>query len=110
MKDIHYLEGDTFLKYAYLALGEHFSSHDDFINYFNSIKTDAMKNLFLRTASFYLFLVKRGDWVVDVPGSNKVIDYLTNTYKCVAIFSLIESLSKGKFIDFYTFLMRKKSQ
>jgi hypothetical protein len=110
MKDLRYLEGDTFLKYAYLALGEHFSSHDDFTNYFNSIKTDAMKNLFLRTASFYLFLVKRGDWVVDVPGSNKVIDYLTNTYKYVAIFSLIESLSEEKFIDFHTFLIRKKSQ
>ncbi len=80
------------------------------MNYFNSIKTDKMKNLFLRTASFYLFLVKRGDWVVDVPGSNKVIDYLTNTYKYVAIFSLIESLSEDKFIDFYTFLSRKKSQ
>ena len=57
MKDLRYLEGNTFLQYAYIALGEHFSSHDDFTNYFNSIKTDAIKNLFLRTASFYLVRV-----------------------------------------------------
>jgi len=110
MKDLHYLEArNTFLKHAYLAVEEHFSSHDDFINYFNQIRTDEMKDLFLRTASFYLFLVKRGDWVVDLPDSAKVIDYLTNTYKYVAIFSLIESISDGQFIDFYTFLIRKKS-
>jgi hypothetical protein len=68
-----------------------------------------MKNLLLRTAAFYLFLVKRGDWIVDVLSSDKVIDYLTNTYKYIAIFSLIESLSQEKFIDLYTFLIRKRS-
>ena len=67
------------------------------------------KSLFLRTASFYLFLVKRGDWVVDIPGSDRIVDYLTNTYKYVGIFSLIESLSNEKFIDFYEFLIRRKS-
>jgi hypothetical protein len=111
VKDLRYLEAKTtFLEYAYLALGEQFSSHDNFINYFNAIKTDKMKNLFLQTAAFYLFLVKWGDWVVDVPGSDKVIDYLTNTYKHIAIFSLIESLSQEKFVDFYTFLIRRKSR
>ena len=110
MKDLHYLKLRDPRGYAYLAVREHFASHDDFINYFNSIKTNERKNLFLRTASFYLFLVKQGDWVVDVPGSDKVIDYLTNTYKYVAIFSLIESISEEKSIDFYTFLIRKKSQ
>lgn len=111
MKDLRDLETmATFLEYAYLALCEHFPSHDDFDNYFDAIKTDEMRNLFLRTASFYLFLVKRGDWVVDVPSSNKVIDYFTDSYRFVMIFSLIESLrSEEKFIDFYSFLVRKKS-
>ena len=89
MNDLRYLETKTntrFLEYAYVALREHFSSHDGFLNYFNAIQTDEMENLFLRTAAFYLFLVKRGDWVVDVSGSDKVIDYLTNTYKYIAIF------------------------
>ena len=111
MEDLSNLEARAaYLEYAYLAVDEQFSSRDNFDNYFNAIKTDEMKNLFLRTASFYLFLVKRGDWVVDVDGSNKVIDYLTNSYKFVTIFSLIESLkSEEKFIDFYSFLIRKKS-
>jgi hypothetical protein len=56
-----------------------------------------------------LFLVKQGDWIVDVPGSNQVIDYVTNTYKYVAIFSLIESLADTKFIDFNSFLIRRQS-
>lgn len=47
--------------------------------------------------------------MVDIPGSDKVIDYLTNTYKYVAIFSLIESLSEETFIDFYEFLVKRKS-
>lgn len=64
MKGLRYLEAkDKFLRYAYLALGDHFSSHDDFVNYFNTIKTDERKNHFLRTASFYLFLNQTtGDW------------------------------------------------
>jgi hypothetical protein len=105
--DLRYLNSrETFLKYAHLALENHFSSYDDFLTYFNTIATDERKNSFLKTASLYLFLVKRGDWVVDVPGSQPVIDYLTNTYKYVAIFSLIESLSGDGFIDFYAFLTR----
>ena len=112
MNDLRYLEARaTFSEYAYLALGEHFPSRDDSDNYFNAIKTDEMKNLFLGTASVYLFLVKRGDWVVDVPGSNKVIGYLTDSYKFVTLFSLIESLkSEEKSIDFFEFLVRKKSR
>jgi len=110
-KDLRYLDAkNKFIGYAFLALGDHFSSRDDFLNYFDAIKTDDRKNLFLRTASLYLFLVKRGDWAVDIPDSDRVIDYLTNTYKYLAIFSLIESLSEKKFIDFYEFLMRRKSQ
>jgi hypothetical protein len=111
VKDLRFLDAkDTFVERAYLALKNQFSSRDAFVTYFNAIKDDEQKNLFLRTASFYLFLVKCGDWVVDVPDSDKVIDYFTNTYKYVAIFSLIESLSEEEFIDFYQFLMRRKSQ
>lgn len=109
-KDLRYLEHkDKFLEYAFLAVGQHFDSREDFNNYFDSIANDKQKSLFLRTASFYLFLVKRGDWVVDIPGSDKILDCLTNTYKYVGIFSLIESLSNEKFVDFYQFLVRRKS-
>jgi hypothetical protein len=111
VKDLRFLDAkETFLERAYLALKNQFSSRDAFVTYFNAIKDDEQKNLFLRTATFYLFLVKCGDWVVDVPDSDKVIDYFTNTYKYVAIFSLIESLSEEQFIDFYQFLTRRKSE
>ena len=58
MKDLRFLDAkDTFLERAYLALKNHFPSRDAFVTYFNAIKEDEQKNLFLRTASFYLFLV-----------------------------------------------------
>lgn len=82
MRDLRYLNAqDKFLLYSYLALKEHFFSRVDFDNYFNAIRTDDKKNLFLETASYYLALVKKGDWVVDMPGSDRVVDYFTNTYK-----------------------------
>jgi len=111
MTDLRFLDAkDTFSERAYLAVKNQFPSGDAFDAYFNGIKDDEQKNLFLKTATFYLLLVKCGDWVVTVPNSDKVIDYLTNTYKYVAIFSLIESLSREQFVDFYQFLIRLKSR
>jgi len=109
-KDHRFLDKkETFLKRAYHALNDHFSSYDTFVAFFDAISGDDAKNRFLRTASFYLFLVKGGDWLLDLPDSDKRIDYLTNTYKYVAIFSLIESLSEEQYIDFYQFLRSKKT-
>jgi len=65
---------------------------------------DNAKNNFLRVAGLYLFLVKNGDWHVRVKGSNPVIDYFTNSFKMVALFSLIESLSAAKHQDFYEWM------
>jgi hypothetical protein len=110
LKDQRYLSNKAaYLEYSYQALQDRFNTKDDFIIFFDAIENDEAKNLFLKTASFYLFLVKRGDWQVAVAGSNKTIDYLTDTYKYIAIFSLIESLQNKEFIDFYTFLIRSKT-
>ncbi len=110
MKDMRYLEAkDKFLKYSYLALKSHFRSRKVFDEYYKTITTDEDKNFFLKTASFYLFLVKRGDWLIKIPGLNKRIDYLTDTYKYIAIFSLIESLHCEPYIEFFDYLVRKKS-
>ena len=62
------------------------------------------KNEFLRIAGTYLFLVKKGDWHISVPKFNAVIDYFTNSYKLVALFSLIESLTDLPFKDFHEWL------
>ena len=110
MKDLRYLASKyKFLEYSYLALKDRFASQGEFTSFFNAIINNDQKNLFLKTASFYLFLVKRGDWLVDVPGSNKKIDYLTDTYKYIALFSLIESLNNLDFMDFFAYLIRRKS-
>ena len=96
MKDKRYLYAkDKFLEYSYLALQNCFANKDEFISFFETIENDEQKNLFLKTASFYLFLVKKGDWFVDIPNSDKRVDYLTDTYKYIAIFSLIESLQEN---------------
>jgi len=100
---------EKFLDFSYLALQDQFSSRDEFISFFEALKNDDQRNLFLKTASFYLFLVKKGDWLVDMPGFNEKVDYLTDTYKYIAIFSLIESLQRNESIDFYSFLVRRKS-
>ena len=110
-KDQRYLMAkDKFLEYSYEALGNHFSSRDEFNAFFNRISTDTRKSLFLRTASFYLFLVKNGDWHIKVQGSDSVVEYLTNTYKYISIFSLIESLSDDKYIDFYQFITMRRTK
>ncbi len=109
--DLRYLRSkDAFLEYSYQALQDHFASKDEFVAFFEAIEAEEQKNLFLKTASFYLFLVKKGDWVVDVPGASKTIDYLTDTYKYIAIFSLIESLQERPIIDFYSYLVSRKTK
>jgi len=58
MKDKQYLYAkDKFLEYSFQALQKHFSNKDDFISFFEAIENDEQKNLFLKTASLYLFLV-----------------------------------------------------
>ena len=111
LKDQRYLSAkDEFIEYSYIALQDHFDTKREFLSFFDAIENDEQKNLFLKTASFYLFLVKNGDWLVDIPGSDKKVDYLTDTYKYIAIFSLIESLQEKEFIDFYSFLVRRKTK
>ncbi len=110
-QDLRYLNNkDTFCKYAFRALEDQFDSRAKFDQYFSSIDGDVRKDKFLGTAASYLFLVKNGDWAVDDPDSDKIVDYLTNTYKYIGIFALIESLSDEKFIDFHQFLVMKKHQ
>jgi len=110
LKDYRYLDDrDKFLEYSLQALQDQFSTRDELVSFFENIENDDQKNLFLKTASFYLFLVKNGDWLVDISGSDKRVDYLTDTYKYIAIFSLIESLQDKEFMDFYSFLVRRKT-
>jgi hypothetical protein len=53
--------------------------------------------------------VKDGDWKNSIDGYDEVIGYITNSFKLVALFSLIESLTDNKHQDFYDWLVAQES-
>lgn len=103
--DRRYIQDEQkFLQYSRAALGQCFVSHSEFDRFYSLLPDDESKNIFLRVASFYLFLVQKGDWVNEVNNKCAVTDYLTNSYKLVGVFSLIESLGERNHQDFYRWL------
>jgi hypothetical protein len=105
VSDGRYIKSEGHFKcYACEALSSQFADRLDFNQFYLSLHPDAVKDEFLRVASLYLFLVKRGDWYVNIQGSDPVVDYLTNSFKLVALFSLVESLSAERHVDFYEWL------
>jgi len=111
MSKYQYLDSkEKFLEYSYKALTGRFKNKKEFVSFFESISSDEAKNHFLEISSLYLFLVKKVNISINVSESDKQVDYITNTPKYVAIFSLIEALytKDDEYIDFSTFLMCKK--
>lgn len=105
---MRFLENKAYyIELAYRALSARFTDRVAFDNFFESISSDVEKDTFLRVTTYYLLLVKAGNWVVDDPASNPVVDYLTNSYKLITLLSLIESLGDGEFIDFYESLVAR---
>lgn len=94
---------------AYAVLKTHFEGKKDFNLYYADIPKSKL-NDFLRVCASYRYLAKHGDWKVRIRGHNPVIAYLTNSYKLVAIFSLIESLSDLSYLDFYQWLTARSRQ
>jgi hypothetical protein len=91
---------------AYAVLKTHFEDRRAFNRFYAAISKPKL-NDFLRVCVSYRYLAKHGDWKIKVRGYNPVIDYLTNSYKLVAVFSLIESLSDLGYMDFYQWLTAK---
>lgn len=103
-RGLRFLRRESYMRgYAATALSSQFPDALAFDAFYAAL-TDEQKDEFLRVGSSYLFLVKQGDWHVDVEDSNPVIDYFTNSFKLVSLFSLIESLSSEKHQDFYEWL------
>lgn len=102
-----YCDDDVYKNYAYRALSSQFENPQKFESFYSSLNDCKTKDEFLRVGSSYLFFVKNGDWHVDDPQSNPVIDYFTNSYKLVALFAIIESLFEKKNIDFFDWLSEK---
>jgi len=102
------LQREGILKpYAEAAFARYFDGAAEFEAFYDRLTNDE-KDLFLGVASKYVFLVKHGDWHVDFKDCNPVIAYLTNSFKLVSMFSLIESLSSEKHEDFYEWLRKRQ--
>ena len=103
---LRYLRRESYMrKYAATAFESQFPDAMAFDVFYDRLG-DEEKDEFLRVASTYLFLVKHGDWHVDVEGASPVIDYFTNSFKLVSLFSLIESLSADAHQDFNEWLVQ----
>jgi hypothetical protein len=91
---------------AFQALRSKFENRAAFDAFISSIDPPARRAQFITAAEMYLFLVKHGDWHVEVDGVDSVISYFTNSYKLIGLFAIIESLSDKKHLDFYAWLSR----
>lgn len=107
-KKYKYCDDNDYKDDAYRALSSQFKNRQKFESFYSSLNDDKTKDKFLRVGSSYLFFVKNGDWHVhDVPRSNSVIEYFTNSFKLVALLAIIESLFEKKNIDFFDWLSEK---
>lgn len=105
----YYRNAKEFKEDAFAVLQSRFVDRQAFEQFYESIATPKAKNEFLRVCCTYRYLAKDGDWKLSVPGVDEIIDYLNNSYKLVAVFSLIESLSELRHQDFYEWLSSQES-
>ena len=108
--ELRYLNNaEPYLEHVLAVWEKYFTSGDAFRAFFDSISSDEDRNLFLRVGSFYRYLVVEGRFLFKSEEWNRGMSYIDDTYKYIAIFSLIEALdSPGKYIDFYQWLQMKK--
>lgn len=99
---------NAFVEDAFIALAGRFIDRAAFNTFYATLTTPSTRDEFLRVTSFYRYLVKEGDWQITVQGIDPIIDYLTNSYKLVALFSLIESLTDLRHEDFYEWLSHRQ--
>ncbi len=101
----------VFLEHAFMALQKYFENKASFEAFFETIPTDEEKDLFLKTSSFYRFLVIEGRFKFEQSELNEGLKYIDDSYKYMAIFSLIESLYVGeKYADLYCYMVTKRNK
>jgi hypothetical protein len=98
----------TFKPHAQAVLAAGLGGEAEFEALYQRLR-DEEKDLLLGVASKYVFLVRDGDWHVSRDDCNPVIDYLTNSFKLVSLFSLIESLSNERHEDFHEWLQKREN-
>jgi len=112
MKDPEYRylkNADHFLDLLWSVWSRHLKSDDELRQLFEAIETMEEKDLFLRIGAFYRYLVVEGSFSFTKKEWNKGMTYIDDTYKYVAIFSLIEALeTPPQYKDFYQWIQSKK--
>jgi len=100
----YFRNAKAFKKDAVAVLRTKLPDRKAFERFYAAIPSAKEKNEFLHVCCSYRYLAKHGKWKVYVRGVNRDIDYLDNSFKLVAVFSLIESLSDEKHQDFFEWL------
>ena len=90
--------------HARAVLLQHFDSEKALETFYWAIPTQEERAQFLDVCAKYRYMVIEGDWVSTVNNESRVVDYLTNSNKLLAIFALIESLSNVKHMEFFDWL------
>lgn len=104
----YHQQRDVYLPMAGEALRSQFQSQADIEAFYARLASDEVRDEFLRIACFYHSLVKCGDWHLSSNPGHPVVDYLTETYKAVSLFSLIEAIGGPAHQDFYDWLLRER--
>ena len=109
-KEYRYLKNaEHFLNEIGEVWNRHFKSDKELRQFFETIATDEDKDLFLRVGAFYRYLVIEGSFRFDKEDWNDGLSYIDDTYKYIAIFSLIEALeTPPDYKDFYEWIQSKK--
>ena len=72
-RKLRFLSRESYLRdYALAGFGSQFHDKAAFDAFYEPL-SEEKKDEFLRVASLYLFLVKQGDWQVEVDGSAPII-------------------------------------
>ena len=111
-KQLKYLyDSEAYLKHVISIWGKYFPNHQILRGFFSEIDSDQEKDLFLRIGSFYRFLVVEGKYQFEKSEWNSGMSYIDDSYKYIALFSLIEALDSPRgYIDFYQWLHRNKKE
>jgi hypothetical protein len=109
MPDLRYIHAkEKFLQYAYDVFQAYFPDEREFIRQFDALETDEIKNHFLHITSFYKLLVRDGKFFNTDVNLPQYTDYIDETFRYVALISLIEALyTTEQYKDFYEWLRPK---
>ncbi len=101
---------EDFLNDISKVWSRHLQSDKAIRELFDAIATNEEKDLFLRIGAFYRYLVVEGSFQFAKKEWNDGMSYIDDTYKYVAIFSLIEALETAPvFKDFFQWVQGKKT-